>query len=123
MSSGTGRKWVLAVKTQYHINGQASHRYWKLVTLPLQSSPFLLLTRPLYIYGALPSSGPFKPSKPLHVQDGHNGQLAKLMYNLNGSCNKTVKTIYYVVIYGFLLTATSSYQAWRRGLRLEGPEE
>lgn len=123
MSSGTGRKWVLAVKTQYHINGQASHRYWKLVTLPLRSSPFLLLTRPLYIYGALPSLGPFKPSKPLHVQDGHNGQLAKLMYNLNGSCNKTVKTIYYVVIYGFLLTATSSYQAWRRGLRLEGPEE
>lgn len=27
----------LTVKTQYRTNGQASHRYWKLVTLPLRA--------------------------------------------------------------------------------------
>lgn len=33
----------LTVKTQYRTNGQASHRYWKLVTFSLRAHLSLLL--------------------------------------------------------------------------------
>lgn len=41
----------LAVETQYHINGQASHSYWKLVTLPLPAHLFYCSHTHMYIYG------------------------------------------------------------------------
>lgn len=89
----------LAVKTQYHINGQGSHRYWKLVTLPLQSHLFYC-SQVHCTFTGVTVFGSILAFKPLHVLDGHNGQSAKLMYIFNSSGNKTAKTIYYVVICG-----------------------
>lgn len=90
----------LAVKTQYHINGPASHRYWKLVTLPQRAHLFYCSHAYCTFTGFTFFGVHFSLQNLYTCRAGRNGWLAKLMYNFNSSGYKTVKTIFYVVICG-----------------------